>query len=38
MMHVPKLRREQRTEVAEHAAAAAVGIKDAATSSRRLNM
>ena len=33
MVHVPKLRPEQRTEVPELAAAAAVGAHDAATSS-----
>ena len=35
MMHVPKLRREQRTEVPELAAAATYGIQEAATSSQR---
>ena len=34
-MRAPKLRHEQRTEVPELAAAAKVGTKDAATSSRR---
>ena len=38
MMHVPKLRSEQRTEVPEHAAAAAVGTHDAATSSQRFHV
>ena len=34
MVHVPKVRPEQRTEVPELAAAAAVGSHDAATSSQ----
>ena len=37
-MHVPKLRPEQRTEVPELAAAAAVGTQDAATSSQRFHV
>ena len=38
MMHVPKLRPEQRTEVPELAAAAAIGTLDAATSSKRFHV
>ena len=34
MVHIPKLRAEQRTEVPELAAAATVGIQDAATPSQ----
>ena len=38
MMHVPKLRREQRTEVPELAAAATDGTRDTATSSQTFSM
>ena len=38
MMHVPKLRLEQRTKVPGLAAAATVGTQDAATSSQRFIM
>ena len=37
-MHVPQLRPEQRTDVPELAAAAAVGTHDAATSSQRFHV
>ena len=38
MMPMPKLRREQRSEVSEIAAAATVGTHDAATSSQRIHV
>ena len=38
MVHIPKLRAEQRTEVPELAAAATVGIQDGAPLSQRSTM